>query len=279
VEGAAIGRSGVEARLILIATIVLLGLAVLPIAMVIAISFTAGTTVQFPPPGLSLRWYREVWEMLAAEPSGLSRLRESLVASLEIAAATSVLCLVTGLPAAYALVRRRFRGRVLAEELLGLPVVFPTVVLGIALLVIVSATGIDFGAFQIVVAHAIIGLPFMIRNCTAALHGLDPALEEAARTLGASAPRAFWEVVLPLIRGGVASGAILVFVLSFNEFTLCYFLYTIDVFPLSIWLFQQSNTSFSPAVFAVSALLVLLNVLIITGVDLAIGRTGRRARA
>ncbi|ASY73846.1 Spermidine Putrescine ABC transporter permease component potC (plasmid) [Sinorhizobium fredii CCBAU 83666] len=70
----------------------------------------------------------------------------------------------------------------------------------------------------------------------------------------------FREVVLPLAAGGIASGAILVFILSFNEFTLSYFLYTVDIFPLPIWLFQQANTSFSPAVFAISALMVVINV-------------------
>ena len=213
--------------------------------------------------------------MLTAERLGSARLGESVWVSLEIAALTAAICLAAGLPAAYAFVRYRFRGSAAVEELFGLPVVFPAIVLGIALLVLVSTTGVDLGLFQIVLAHSIVGLPFMIRNCAAALHGVDPALEEAATTLGASRARAFLEIVLPLIRGGVASGVILVFVLSFNEFTLSYFLYTVDVFPLSIWLFQQSNTSFSPAVFAVSSLIVCLNVAIIAVVDLLIGSRER----
>jgi putative spermidine/putrescine transport system permease protein len=111
------------------------------------------------------------------------------------------------------------------------------------------------------------------------MHGMDPALEEAAKTLGASGVRAFAEIVLPLARGGIASGALLVFILSFNEFTLSYFLYTVDVFPLSIWLFQQSNTSFSPAIFAVSSLMILLNILIILALDMLIGNHGRQSAA
>src|SRR5258708_30269370 len=104
------------------------------------------------------------------------------------------------------------------------------------------------------------------------MRGIDPMLEEAAKTLGASAPRAFFEIVLPLASGGIASGAMLVFILSFNEFTLSYFLYTVDVFPLSIWLFQQANTSFSPAIFAVSTLTVLITVAVVLGVDVIAGR-------
>ncbi|TIP84439.1 MAG: ABC transporter permease subunit, partial [Mesorhizobium sp.] len=107
-----------------------------------------------------------------------------------------------------------------------------------------------------------------------ALKGVDPALEEAAKTLGASPLRTFVEVVLPLMRGGIASGVLLVFTMSFNEFTLSYFLYTVDVFPLSIWLFQQSNTSFSPAIFAISALTIFFNSAIILIVDAIVGKRG-----
>jgi putative spermidine/putrescine transport system permease protein len=71
------------------------------------------------------------------------------------------------------------------------------VVLGISLLVIVSALPFDWGMTQIVVAHSLIGLPFMIRNCMAALAGIDPHLQEAARTLGASALRAFAGITFP----------------------------------------------------------------------------------
>ena len=99
------------------------------------------------------------------------------------------------------------------------------------------------------------------------MRGINPALEEAARTLGASGMNAFFQIVLPLARGGIISGALLVFILSFNEFTLSYFLYTVDGFPLSVWLFQQANTSFSPSVFAVSAVIVVINIVVILVVD------------
>ena len=266
-NASAIGRTGLEASIIKILTLILLALFLAPIATVVLISFTSGTTLQFPPPGFSLMWYGEAWEMLFGPDAGLSRLGESVLASLEIAALTTIVCVLAGVPACYALVRFRFRGRVLIEELLGLPVVFPAVVLGIALLVLVSVAGLDLGLLRIVVPHSIVGLPFMMRNCLASMRGIDPELEESARVLGASRVGAFFKITLPLARGGIVSGALLVFILSFNEFTLSYFLYTVDVFPLSIWLFQQANTSFSPTVFAVSSLVVVLNIAAIVVVD------------
>lgn len=267
-----IGRHGLEAAIVRGITLVLVLLLLAPIIMVVVMSFTAGATLQFPPPGLSLRWYAEVWALLTGPNAAIARLWESLAVSLQIAAATAIVCVLAGVPASYALVRLRFRGRSFIEELLGLPVVFPTVVLGVALLMLVSLSGLDLGMGQIVIAHAIIGLPFMMRNCMAAMQGIDPVLQEAAKTLGASSVRAFVEIVLPLAREGIVSGALLVFIISFNEFTLSYFLYTIDVFPLSIWLFQQSNTSFSPAIFAVSTLTIVITVGVILAVDLLAGR-------
>ncbi len=273
-----IGRSGIEAGIVNVFTLILVIVLLLPIVTVVIISFTSATTLQFPPPGWSLQWYQEVWGLLAEPDYDYTRLGESLVTSILIAILTSLTCLITGVPASYALVRLKFFGRSMVEELLlSVPIIFPTVVLGIALLVIVSALPVDFGIFQIVIAHSIIGLPFMMRNCVAALHGIDPALQEAAKTLGASAPRAFFEVVFPLIKGGVSSGVLLVFILSFNEFTLSYFLYTVDVVPLSMWLFTESNTSFSPSIFAVSSMMILFNIAVILIVDWIIGGHDRQA--
>jgi putative spermidine/putrescine transport system permease protein len=248
-------------------TFVLLALIFLPIIVVILMSFTAGTTLQFPPPGFSLQWYADLWHSVTGAASGVTRLTESFRISATIAGLAAIICVLAGVPASYALVHYRFRGHSAVEELLGLPVVFPAVVLGISLLILISASGLQFGLWQIVIAHAIICLPYMMRNCITALKEVDPALEEAAKTLGASSLRTFLEIVLPLMRGGVVSGVLLVFILSFNEFTLSYFLYSVDVFPLPIWLFQQSNTSFSPAIFAVSSLAIFLNVAIILIVD------------
>ncbi len=261
------GHAGLEWWIIRITCFIILTVMLAPILMVLVISFTDGDTLQFPPPGFSMRWYLEVWAFLTGPDADLVRLVESLLISVKIAGATAVVTVLAGVPASYALVRYRFFGKTLIEELLGLPVVFPAVVLGISLLVLFSATKTDFGVWQIILAHSIIGLPFLMRNCMTSMKGIDVALEEAAKTLGASPVRVFHKIILPLASGGIASGAILVFILSFNEFTLSYFLYTVDVFPLPIWLFQQANTSFSPAVFAVSSLIVAINVLAVLVLD------------
>ena len=105
------GRHGLEAFIVKGMTLTLLLVLLAPIVMVIAMSFTAATTLQFPPPALSLRWYEEVLALLAGPDADFARLAESLMVSLEIAVAASLVCVLAGVPASYALVRLSFRGR------------------------------------------------------------------------------------------------------------------------------------------------------------------------
>lgn len=268
------GRGRVERTIVAGATAAVVLLSLAPVVAVVIMSFTDAGTLQFPPPGLSLRWYARIGEMLWGADADIARLGEAVRTSLGIAGLAVALTALAGVPAAYALGRARGALRALAEPLISLPVVFPTVVLGVALLVIVSRLGVDLGPLRIALAHAVVLLPFMIRNCMASLDGLDPALEEAARTLGASPLRSFAEIVLPAMRPGLISGCLLVFILSLNEFTLTYFLFTIDSFPLSMWLFQASSAHLDPSIFAVSTLVILVNVALILAVERLGGTRG-----
>lgn len=268
-------RVGTAERLLLGGTTTIIVLFVVaPILFVPIVSFTSVETLQFPPPGLSLKWYAQVFDMVRSGDDDTTRLLAAFLTSLSIAGLTALVCVLAGVPAALALTRDELRCNALLDLLLTVPIVFPTIALAVAMLLIVSTLGLDLGLWQIVIAHAVIALPFMVRNCMAALVASDRSLTEAAATLGAPAWRAFVEITLPLMKGGIASGALLVFVISFNEFTLTYFLYTIDVFPLSMWLFQKSNTSLSPLIFAVSTLVILVNVVAIALLDKAVGARG-----
>jgi putative spermidine/putrescine transport system permease protein len=245
-----------------------------PILVVLLMSFTSENSLQFPPPSLSLRWYDQTLTMMFGSDADIMRLRESLLTSVGIALATAFMCTICGIPAAYAMSRIEFRGRAVVEVMVSLPIIFPTIVLGISLLIILSNLPYNFGIWQIAVAHAIVLLPLMVRNCYASLRGLDGSLIEAARTLGASISRTFLEIVLPLMRPGIMSGFLLIFIMSLNEFTLAYFLYSIEVFPLSLWLFQRSDTSLDPAIFAVSSIVILINVVAVLLLDRLMGKRG-----
>jgi putative spermidine/putrescine transport system permease protein len=254
-------------------TAILLLLMLSPILTVVVMSLTNGQTLQFPPPGFSLRWFRSAWNLIA-DPADGSRFREALATSLAISITVMILSSLAGIPAAYALARHRFRGKSLVEILVTLPLVFPLVVLGISFLVIVSELGIELGFLRIVVAHVILVLPFVVRNCVASLSALPLSHEEAARTLGANWWRSMAEIVLPAMKPGIVAGMLLAFIVSFNEFTVSYFLYTIDVFPLPVWLFSKSNTSLDPTIFALSSGVIVLDFVLIWILDRLVGRQG-----
>lgn len=265
-----------ETAVLAVITAVVLAAVMAPIVMVVVISFTDARTLQFPPPDWSLRWYRSALDLASGGGliGGSGRLLESLLDSLAIAFAVTGISLACGVPAAYALARIRFPGKPIVEQLISLPLVFPLVVLGIALLVLVSRLGLAIGMWQIVIAHVIIVLPFVVRNCTAVLHGVGPSLEEAAWCLGAPWWRSFLEIVLPLMRPGILAGTLIAFMLSFNEFTVSYFLYTVEVQPFPIWLYSQSNTSLDPTIFALASAVIVLDVALILVLDRIVGGQG-----
>jgi putative spermidine/putrescine transport system permease protein len=244
-----------------------------PILLIVAMSFTGGDSLQFPPPAFSLRWYKAAWSLLI-DSADASRLRDAILTSLSISSTTMVISALAGAPAAYALARYDLPGKWLVETFLALPLAFPLVVLGISFLVIVSVLGIEFGFLRIVIAHVILTIPFVIRNAMIALGRLPRSHEEAARILGASPLRVAVEIVVPAMWPGILAGMLLAFIISFNEFTVAYFLYTVDVFPVSIWIFSKSNTILDPTIFSISAIVIVFDMALIGLLDRLTGRHG-----
>jgi len=157
-------------------------------------------------------------------------LRAALLVSVQDAAITAVIATALGVPLAYLLARRRFRGRALVLALVDLPLVVPHTVAGIALLFVygrhgwlgapVGAAGLSFYGTHagIVVAMLFVSAPFAVNSVRVALEGIDPNLERAARSLGASPAHVFRRVTLPLAARGVLTGAVLVYARSISEF-------------------------------------------------------------
>lgn len=151
--------------------------------------------------------------------------------SFEVAITATVVSLVVGLPLAWLLARRRFPGRALVEALTTLPLVFPPTVLGYYLLVVLgrrSAIGhaweavfgapLVFTLYAAVIASVIHALPLLVRTARAAIEAVDPALERAARTLGADEVRIAATITLPLARNGIVAACSLAFARALGEF-------------------------------------------------------------
>ena len=223
-----------------------------PIVVVVAVSLTDSPIPEFPPRGLTLRWYAHALSEDVFTTSALN--------SLWLATAATALATPLALAAAYGLVRGRFRGRDAIQTLLLAPLVVPSLVIGLAILLAFSGMGVrDVGA-RLVGAHVLITFPYMVRTILASLARLDPAVEEAARTLGASALRCFVLVTLPLVRPGVVAGMLFAFIVSFDNVSLSLFLTNARTNTLPIAILNYVEYNFDPSVAAISTMLVAFSL-------------------
>nr|WP_223258572.1 ABC transporter permease subunit [Trinickia symbiotica] len=208
-------------------TLALCAFLIVPVVM----SVMAGLTVNYfrgVSSGLTVRWLVEVWTQYHA----------SVFLSLEVAAATLVVTLITGVPAGYALARSKTRAARFVEELLVLPIALPGLASALALIVVYGGfTAFRMSLWFIVAGHVVFTLPFMVRAVAAVAASVDlRTLEEGAASLGATFLERFRTVVLPNLRPGILAGALAVVTLSIGEFNLTWMLHTPDTKTLPVGL-------------------------------------------
>jgi molybdate/tungstate transport system permease protein len=205
--------------------------------------------------------------------AGAAAIRDATLLSLQAAAITAAIATVFGVPLAYVLARGAFRGRGVIQAVVDLPLVVPHTVAGIALLFLFGRTGwvggpathlgVSFYASQwgIVTAMLFVSAPFAVNSARVAFEAIDPRLERAARSLGATPWHAFRRITLPLGLRGVLTGAVLVYARSISEFGAVVILaYYPATAPVEIYnLFLQSGLTQSA-----SAAVVLLAVTLAT---------------
>ena len=268
-------RGGSYRFVIMLLAILGILVSALPVVVVTIMSFSAAETSGFPPDSYSLRWYGEVARLFTNEdPSSAQSVVDSTVTSLVVALIVMVISTSVCIPLAYALARGQRRVREGMELLFTLPLVFPLVMLGIAFLLIAESLALELGIWRIAIPHIALVLPFVLRNCLSAMNGISVELEEAAISLGASPMRAIWDVVIPLMKAGILAGLIFALIISFNEFTITFFMYTIDVSTLPIWMYSRTVSSLDPSTLALSVFIIAADVLLIVLVDKLIAGKG-----
>jgi putative spermidine/putrescine transport system permease protein len=254
---------------------VVLFLAALPILTMIAMSFSAADTLEFPPHAYSLHWYRTAWHsFVSPEATDTLSMGSALTTSLVVAFSTMLIATLVSVPAAYALSRYRFRGKPAVEQLVALPLVYPLVMLGLSLLLVFNVLPVELGVGRLIIAHVILALPFTVKNCAASVASIGPEFEEAACVMGASSTRALVDVVLPLMRPGILAGMLFAFIVSFNEFTVTFFLYSIDTMTLPVWLYSRTVSSLDPTVFCFAVFIVAIDFALIWLLEKLIGDEG-----
>lgn len=243
-------------------------IAAAPVVIVVIMSFAGSDRPSFPPQSLSLRWYARVLDELSrADAGGGQSVLAALGTSLLVAGAVMLIATLVCVPLAYAMARGPAGLARALELIFTLPLVFPLVMLGIAFLMIVEGLKLELGLGRLIVPHVTLVLPFVMRNCQSAMAGIGEELEEAARSLGAGRWRCFRDVVIPLMRPGILAGLIFALIISFNEFTVTFFMYTLDASTLPIWMYSRTVSSLDPSVLALSVFIILSDIFLIVLTD------------
>jgi spermidine/putrescine transport system permease protein len=221
-----------------------------PIAVLAAFSFNAGRRTAVWE-GFTLAWYGKLL--------GNGLLLQATRNSLLVALAATVVATLLGTAAALGLARG-VRDRGATRGLLTLPMVLPEVVLGAALLLLFSAVRLRLSLGTVALAHVVFGISYVTLVVRARLAGLDPALEEAARDLGAGPFETLRRVTLPLAAPGIAAGALLVFILSLDDYVVTSFVAGVGATTLPLHLYSMLKVGVTPEVNAVSTLLLAVTI-------------------
>lgn len=232
-----------------------------PIVVVIVYSFNAarfGTVWE----GFTTRWYGTLLDNSAA----LSATRNTLV----LAVVSTAIATVLGTLLGFGLTRFDFPGRKLFDRVLYVPVFIPDIVLAVSLLLFYSLLrsvlpALELGLTTMILAHVTFQISFVAIVVRARLAGLDPALEEAARDLGAGEWQTFRHVTLPLMLPGVLAGGMLAFTLSLDDFVVSFFTSGPGSTTLPILIYSSVKRGLTPDINALATLIIVVSMLATLG--------------
>jgi putative spermidine/putrescine transport system permease protein len=234
-----------------------------PFLIIFAASFGAQSSLAFPPQGFSTKWFVNVFET--------QQFIDSFWTSLKLGLLATALSLILGIPVAYAITRFHFRGSGTVETVFSMPILVPGLVVGVSML----SFFVVFGRFTVfnslLIAHTAILFPYSVRVVSVSLRNLDPAIEEAAVSLGANRLRSFLLVVLPNIQAGIAAAFILGFITSFNNVPVSLFLSGPGIETLPVSMLSYMEYYFDPTIAALSTLLIIFSVTLVQAAERVLG--------
>jgi putative spermidine/putrescine transport system permease protein len=221
---------------------------VLPILVIIPLSFNSTSFLSYPLSGFSLRWYEEVF----TSDVWVNAIQNSMM----IGAASAFFATVLGTLAAMGLTRTDFRGKGAVNALLVSPMIVPIVISALGLYFFFAEVGLNATYTGLILAHTALGAPFVVITVTATLQGFDNTMMRAAASLGANPFKVFFSVVLPLILPGVVSGALFAFATSFDEVVVVLFSAGPEQRTLPRQMFDGIKENITPAIMAAATLLI-----------------------
>ncbi|SHF43451.1 putative spermidine/putrescine transport system permease protein [Modicisalibacter ilicicola DSM 19980] len=247
-----------------------------PLLVIIPLSFNAEpyftfteAMLTFDPAGYSLRWYEDFFTSKA----WLNAIKNSFIVGI----ASTLLATVLGTIAALGLSSRYMPARGAIMALLISPMIVPLIISAAAMFFFFSKINLAQTYLGVILAHTVLGIPFVVITVTATLSSFDTTLIRAAHSLGANPTRTFFKVVLPLVTPGVVSGALFAFITSFDEVVVVLFIAGPEQRTMPIQMWSGIREQISPTILAVATLLVLLSMLLLATLEL-LRRRGERLR-
>lgn len=234
-----------------------------PIVVLVPVSFNTDSSLSFPTRGLSLRWYQNFL--------GDPQFMRAILLSTVVAVISGLASLVIGTATATYLARSKSRAVGMLNTVFLSPLVFPSVVLGVALLLTFTQLQLIRSVQGLVLAHTIVTVPYVIRTVAASFETIPRSIEEMAAVLGATPLRTFRWVSLPLLRPGLMAGGVFALIMSFDEFTVSLFLVGPGVVTLPVKLFQEIQFAIDPTLAAVSAMLIVISTICIIVTERLVG--------
>ncbi|WP_439502595.1 ABC transporter permease [Aminobacter ciceronei] len=241
-----------------------------PLVIIVPMSFSEARSLQFPPPGYWLAYY----EAYFTDPTWLLPTWNSIL----IATATTVLTMALVVPATFALVRHRFRGKSVADLMMLMPLAVPHIVMAVGYYSYFGNLGIVHTHLGVILAHTCLSVPIAFLVLSANLKGFDQTLERAAQSLGASPTRTFIHVTLPILRPGLAISALFAFIQSFDETVVAIFISGRGAETLPRKMFDSIRQEADPVIAVISTLLFVAVLIGLTTPVLLARWRGRRAR-
>jgi putative spermidine/putrescine transport system permease protein len=244
---------------------------ILPVLAIVPLSFSSSTFLVYPIPGWSLRWYENL--------IGSTEWRMAAKNSFIVAPSATVVATVLGTLAAIGLTKANFRGKALLMAILISPMIVPVVVVGVGMYLFFAPLGLANTYIGLILAHASLGVPFVVTTVAATLQGFNYNLVRASLSLGANPVKTFFRITLPVIAPGVISGALFAFATSFDEVVVTLFLAGANQTTLPRQMFTGIRENISPTIAALATILIVFSTCLLLALEWLRGRNAARAVA
>lgn len=242
----------------------------LPILVIIPLSFSDSTFLVYPIHGFSLRWYQN----LVQSQEWVSAAKNSFI----VAPSATVLATILGTLAAVGLNKADFRGKGLLMAVLISPMVVPVVVVGVGVYLFFAQIGLSDSYTGLILAHAALGAPFVVTTVLATLQGFNQNLVRASLSLGANPLTTFFRITLPVIAPGLISGALFAFATSFDDVVVTLFVAGPGQATLPRQMFTGIKENISPTIAALATILIVFSTCLLLVLEWIRGRNKALAK-